>query len=110
MSRRVIFQELHVAGGNIMQLIPFVRAFEFPLFYSHHNYESDVTIIHFVMGTQQGDPLGGTLFTLAHFKALHFITNHFLYCLFPSNVDDIHIIGPFLLYHLHMNIFKPNFM
>jgi hypothetical protein len=92
--KRVIFQELHVTCGNIIQFIPFVRAFEFPLFYNHRNYESGVTIIHFTMGTQQGDPLGGTLFTSAHFRALHSTTNHFFSYLFPSNVDDIHIIGP----------------
>ncbi len=65
-----------------MQLIPFVRAFyvfEFPLFYNHCKYEGDVTIIPFVMGrTHQGDPLGGTLFALAHYRALYFIANHFL--------------------------------
>jgi hypothetical protein len=36
-----------------MQLIPFVRAFyafEFPLFYNHHNREGDVIVIPFAMG------------------------------------------------------------
>jgi hypothetical protein len=46
------------------------------------------------MGTHQGDPLGGALFVLAHFKALHSIANFFPFCLFPSIVDDIHIINP----------------
>jgi hypothetical protein len=80
-SGGVIFQEPRATGGNIMQLIPFVRAcyaFEFPLFHNHRNHEDDVTIIPFVMGTRQGDPLGGALFTLAHFRALHSIANHFL--------------------------------
>jgi len=36
----------------------------------------------------------GALFALTHFKALHYIANHFHYCIFPSIVDDIHIIGP----------------
>jgi hypothetical protein len=51
------------------------------------------------MGTHQGDPWvggaggGGALFVLAHFRALCFTTSHFLSCLFPSIVDDIHIIG-----------------
>jgi hypothetical protein len=80
-----------------MQLIPFVcafYAFESPMFYSHCNHEGNVTIIPFVMGTHQGDPLGGALFALAHFKALHSIINHFFSCLFPSIVNDIHTIGP----------------
>jgi hypothetical protein len=73
-SKKVIFQELRVAGIDIMQFISFVRAFyafESPLFYSHRNYEGNIIIIPSPMGTCQGDPLGGSLFALAHFKALH---------------------------------------
>jgi hypothetical protein len=54
MLRGVIFQELRAISGDLIQLIPFIRAsyaFEFPLFYNHWNHESDVTIIPFVMGT-----------------------------------------------------------
>jgi hypothetical protein len=69
-------------------------AFTSLLFYSHCNYEGDVTIVPFAMGTCQGDPLGGALFVLAHFRALHFIVSHFTSCLFPSIIDDTHIIGP----------------
>jgi hypothetical protein len=97
MLRRVKFQEFRVACEDIIQFIPFVcafYAFEFPLFYNHHNREGDVTFIPFAMGTHQGDPLGKALFTLAHFKALCSITNHLSSYLFPSIVDDIHIIGP----------------
>jgi hypothetical protein len=46
------------------------------------------------MGTRQGDPLGGALFALAHFKALCSIVSRLLFCMFPSIVDDIHITGP----------------
>jgi hypothetical protein len=63
-----------------MQFIPFVHAFyafEFPLFYNHHNLEGDFTIIPFTMGTRHNDPSGRALFALAHFKALHSTTNHF---------------------------------
>jgi hypothetical protein len=98
MSRRVIFQKLRVVSGDNIQLIPFVRAFyafESHLFYSHHNHENDVTIIPFAMGTCQGDPWGRALFALTHFKVLPSIANHFLSCLFPSIVNDTHIIGPF---------------
>jgi hypothetical protein len=62
MPRRVIFQKLHATSENIIQFIPFVRTFyvvESPLFYNHHNHESDVTFISFAMGTHQGDPLRG---------------------------------------------------
>ncbi len=52
-SRGVIFQKLCVVGGDIIQIIPFVHAFyafEFPLFYNHHNCEGDVVIIPYAMG------------------------------------------------------------
>jgi hypothetical protein len=80
-----------------MQLIPFVHvlyAFESPLFYNHRNHEGDVIIIPFAMGTCQGDPLGGALCALAHFGVLHSTTSYLSSLLFPSIVDDTHIIGP----------------
>jgi hypothetical protein len=80
------------------------------MFYSHCNREGNVTIIPSTMGTHQGDSLGGRLFVLTHFRTLHSATNCFFSFLFPSITDDIHIIGPFQLYHLHMNISTPNFM
>jgi hypothetical protein len=46
------------------------------------------------MKTCQSDLLGRALFALAQFGALHFTTSHFLYCLFPSIANDIHIISP----------------
>jgi len=114
-SKGVIFQEIHVVGVDIIQLIPFVHAFyafKSLLFYSHHNHESDVTIIPFAMGIPQGDPVGGgeggALFILAHFWVLHSTSIHFPSHLFPSIAYDIHI--PLQLYHLFMNISKSNFM
>ncbi len=64
------------------------------MFYSHQNHESDVIIIPSPMGTHQGDPWGGALFALTHFKALHYTTNHFHSRLFPYIIDDTHIINP----------------
>jgi hypothetical protein len=78
-----------------MQLILFVHAFKFLLFYNYHNYESDIIIILSAMGTHQSDSLGMVLFALAHFRALRHIVSHFPPYLFPSIVDDIHIIFPF---------------
>ncbi len=77
MSRGIIFLKLHVAGGDIIQFIPFVHAFQSPLFYSHCIHKGDVTIIPSPMGTRQGDPLGGTLFVLC------FIASRSSSCLFP---------------------------
>jgi hypothetical protein len=79
-SKEVIFQKNCVVGGDIMQLIPFVRAFyafEFPLFYNHCNHEGYVIIIPFTMGTRLDDPLGGPLFASTHFRVLHSTTSHF---------------------------------
>jgi hypothetical protein len=93
----VIFHKLHATCGDIIQFIPFVHAFyafEYPLFYNHHNCDGNVTIIPSTMGIHQGDPLGGALFTLVHFKALRSIVSNFSSYLFPSIVHDTHIIGP----------------
>jgi hypothetical protein len=62
MSKRVIFQNLCAASGDVIQLILFVcafYAFKSPLFYNHRNHEGDVIIIPSAMGTCQGDPLAG---------------------------------------------------
>jgi hypothetical protein len=64
------------------------------MFYNHRSCEGDVTIIPSAIEIRQGDLLGGALFVLAHFKALRSIASPFLSCLFPSIIDDIHIIGP----------------
>ncbi len=79
------------------------------MFYNHHNCEGEVTVIAPTMGTRQGDPLGGALFALVHFKTLHFKTSCFLSYLFPSIVDGIHIIGPLsIISSTCMNISKLN--
>jgi hypothetical protein len=111
--RGVIFQELHALGGNIIQLIPFVRAFYAfvsPLIYSYNNCDGDVMVIPFAMGIRQGDPLGGPLFAFVHLRALSSTINHFPSCLFPSSANDTHIIGPPPFYLLHMNTFRLHFV
>ncbi len=113
MLRGVILQKLRAIGGDIIQLIPFVHAFyafESLMFYNHRNREGDVTIIHFAMGTRQCDPLGGELFTLAHFMVLHSIASHFPFCLFPSIETTFTSLVRLLLYHLCMNICRLNFV
>jgi hypothetical protein len=82
-SRRVIFQELHVVGGDVIQLIPFVYAFyafESPLFYSHYNHDGNVMVIPSTMGTHQINPFGRALFALTHFKVLFSTIGHFPSC------------------------------
>jgi hypothetical protein len=97
-SRRVIFKKLHTTSDDIVQLFFLVcafYAFEYLMFYNHHNHDDNVTIIPSTMGTRQNDSLGETLFALVHFKGLCFTASHFLSCLFPSITDNIHIISPF---------------
>jgi hypothetical protein len=114
MSRGVIFQKLCVASGDIIQLIPFFRAFyafESSMFYSHRNSDGNIIVIPFAMGTHQGDLLKGALFALIHLRALHFTISHFLSCLFPSIVNDTHIIGPLsIVSSACMNIFRLNYV
>ncbi len=93
-----------------MQLIPYVYAFEFSFFLSNCNCESNVKVILSTTGTHEGDPLGYALFVLTHLKVLCFIINRFLSCLFPSIIDDNHIINPlsivsFIYEHSQTNFF-----
>jgi hypothetical protein len=80
MSKGVIFLKLRLASGNIIQLILIVHAFyafEYPMFFSHHNHENNITIIPYTMGTHQSNPLGGALFALTHLKVLCFYNKLF---------------------------------
>jgi hypothetical protein len=68
--------------------------FHFSFYYQHGQHEEGVTIIESSSGTRQGDFLRSTLFALAHYQALlKTIVQTFSY-LFPSLVDDTHIVGP----------------
>ncbi len=49
-------------------------------------------VIQSSIDTCHGDPLGGFLFTLVHFCTFHDSANHIPSCLFPSGVNDSHII------------------
>jgi len=94
MSRRVVFQKLHVTNEDIIQFILFVcafYAFESPLFYNRHNHEGDVTVIPSTMKTHQSDPLGRALFTLGFYI---FTFNYFPSYLFLSIVNDTPSINP----------------
>jgi len=91
---------------NFMQQVG--TSYNSSLLFVHFMYSSFICFMVIVivkvmsqstMGTRQGDPWGGgggggELFALAHFNVWCSITNHFPSCLFPSIVDDTHIIGP----------------
>jgi hypothetical protein len=46
------------------------------------------------LGTKQGDPLGGPLFPLTHYRTFVKTIVQTPNCVFPSLVDDTHIMGP----------------
>jgi hypothetical protein len=76
--------------------LPFFRQFyacPFPLYFLKVSKHGDFIVISFEYGTQQGNPLGGMLFTLVHLCALHPTLVTHLTCVFLSLVDDKHIIG-----------------
>jgi hypothetical protein len=93
-----------IVGEKLYQLTNHVLCLQFhnafATHFSSHQLEiatmggCEIIIIPFGMGTYQKNPLGKVLFTLTHFKDLHSIINDFFSCLFPSIVDDTHIINP----------------
>jgi hypothetical protein len=66
----------------------------FSLFYQHGWHVEGITIIESFSSTREGDPLGGPLFVLAHYRALLDTIMRAPNCVYPSLVDDIHIMGP----------------
>jgi len=64
-----------------------------PLYFSKVFKHRDLTIISSKFGTQQGDPLGGLLFTLTHLCIFRPIATTHPTCVFPSLANDMHIVG-----------------
>jgi len=112
--KRGHISKLCVVGGDIIQLIPFVHAFyafESSMFYRNCNCDGNIMVIPFAMGTHQGDLLGGALFALVHLRALHSTVSHFPSCLFPSIINDTHIIDPLSIVSFAcMSIFRLNYV
>ncbi len=80
-----------------MNIVPFTRLFygvHYFFYYQHGWYVEGVTIIKSFLGTRQGDPLRGHLFILAHHQALLKTIMQAPNCIFPSLVNDTHIMGP----------------
>ncbi len=68
--------------------------FHFSFYYQHGQHEEGVTIIESSSGTRKGYFLWSNIFALAHYQALlKTIVQTFSY-VFPSLVDDTHIVGP----------------
>jgi len=98
--------------GHICNCVHVFYAFEFPIFYSHHNHENNIIIVPSILGTHQYGPLGTTLFALTHFRALCFTINHFpsylfhlLQKTFTSYPTPFKIVS-----FAYVSILKPNSM
>jgi hypothetical protein len=63
-------------------------------YFQNGQHEEGVTIIESSSSIRQGDPLGGLLFTLAHYQALLKTIVQATNYVFPSLADDTHIVGP----------------
>ncbi len=95
-SWTTIFQELWFSIGTLDKFLSFVRWFyacPSPLCLSKASRHRDLIFISSESSTWQGDPLGGMLFALVHFHTFHpTIAAHRNY-VFPSLINDVHIIG-----------------
>jgi len=96
----VIFKELLDVRGLLSNIIFFTMLFygvHSFLYYQPGQHEEGVTIIDSSSSTRQGDLLRGILFALAHYRTfletIAWAPNY----VFPSLVNDIHIVGPTLL-------------
>ncbi len=77
-------------------IVPFTKLFygvHFFLYFQHGQHEEGVIIIESCLGMKQGDPLGGPLFALTHCRAFLKTITQAPKCVFPSLVDDTHIVG-----------------
>jgi hypothetical protein len=84
---KVIFQELHVASGQLFQFIPFIHSFFAPhllLFLVTTPFKAICLFFNPSICTCQGDPLGGLFFALTHFRTFHNLaTFSHLVCFLP---------------------------
>jgi hypothetical protein len=98
-SWTTILKELQSSTNTLDQLFPFVHWFythQSPLYFSKASRHRDLIVISFEFGTWEGDPSGRMLFALVHFRTFHPTSTSHPTCVFPSLVDDMHIIGPTL--------------
>ncbi len=93
----VIFGELCDVKGPLANIVPFTKLFygACSFFnYQHGQHVKGVTIIESLSGMTQGDPLGGLSFILAHYWTVLKTIMQTFDCVFPSLIDDTHILGP----------------
>jgi hypothetical protein len=83
-------------GGPLVNIVPFIRLFygvHSSLYYQHGWHVEGVTIIKSSSNMKHDDPLRGPLFVLAHNWTFLKTIMWALSCIFPSLVDNTHIVG-----------------
>jgi hypothetical protein len=82
-----------------VSIVPFTKLFydvHSSLYYQHGWHAEKVTIIGLFSNTKQGDPLRGILFDLAHYQAFLKTIMWAPSYIFPSLMDNTHIMGPMI--------------
>jgi hypothetical protein len=68
----IIFKKLCDVEGPLVSIVPFTKLFygvHSSLYYQHGWHVKGVTIIESSSSRRHGDPLGGPLFALAHYRS-----------------------------------------
>jgi hypothetical protein len=79
-----------------VSIVRFIKLFygaHFSLYYQHGQQVERITIIESFSHMRQGDPLGGLLFALAHYRTFLETIARILSYIFPSLAYDTHILG-----------------
>ncbi len=77
-------------------------------YYQHGQHVEGVIIIGSFSSMKQGDPLKGLLFVLAHYQALLKTIMRTPNSVFPSPMDDTHIVGSMSeIIHTFNHLFDP---
>jgi hypothetical protein len=106
-----IFGELCDVKGPLVNIFPFTKLFYGAcsfFYYQHGRHVKGVTIIESPSGMMQGDLLGGLSFVLAHYWTILETIMQASDCVFPSLIDDTHIMGLWMRLLVLLTTFSPN--
>jgi hypothetical protein len=93
----IILKKLCDVEELLASIVPFTRLFygvHSSFYYQHGRHVEGVTIIESFSGMRQSDPLKSLLFVLAHYRTFVETISWALNYVFPSLVDNTHIVGP----------------
>jgi len=93
----IIFKELWDVGGLLVSIGFFTKLFMMFIFSfttNTGNMKKRSPLLNHFQAQNNVTPLRGLLFSLAHYWALFKIITWALSSIFPSLIDDSHIVGP----------------